>query len=280
MAAAEQPYGRVNDLLASAASREDTVKNDVFQVDESKIQTGIQFRGQILKLRLTWAILWDYRMISTDLRVDPKLRSELCNAVAIQLKGLIHNCRSIIDTSKSAKLLPQQVGAMVYYALFSLLSLSTSEAKGQQLSMNAVNELRNQASTTLQECETLCSDHPGTLSSLKDDIEKAKGLLNGATFYSFVSTEEKRQVYGAMASQFSETGHWYYCRNNHPVRFLHLSLDYHTDERSQFTVGECGMPMEEARCPQCGEPVGGNNHTPSAGVTSAVDIENEFGNGY
>lgn len=220
MTAAEQPYGKVNDLLASAASREDTVKSDVFQIDESKIQTGFQIRGQILQLRLTWAILWDYRMVSTDLCIDSKLRSELCDAVANQLKGLTRNCRSIRDSSKTAKLLAQEVEAMVYYALFSLLSLSTSEAKGQQLSMDAVNELRNQASTTLQECETLCSNNPGTLGFLKDDIEKAKGLLNGATFYSFVSTEEKKQVYDAMASQFLGTGHWYYCRNSHPVRLL------------------------------------------------------------
>lgn len=47
----------------------------------------------------------------------------------------------------------------------------------------------------------------------------------------------------------------------------------------QFTVGECGMPMEEARCPQCGEPVGGLNHTPSTGVTHAIDFEAQFTGG-
>lgn len=31
--------------------------------------------------------------------------------------------------------------------------------------------------------------------------------------------------------------------------------------------------MEEARCPQCGAPVGGLDHFPSAGVTSAEDFE-------
>lgn len=37
------------------------------------------------------------------------------------------------------------------------------------------------------------------------------------------------------------------------------------------------MPMEEARCLQCGEPVGGLSHNPSAGVSSAMDFEQEFG---
>jgi hypothetical protein len=33
------------------------------------------------------------------------------------------------------------------------------------------------------------------------------------------------------------------------------------------------MPMELARCPQCGEPVGGQNHTAVEGVTRAVEME-------
>jgi hypothetical protein len=30
--------------------------------------------------------------------------------------------------------------------------------------------------------------------------------------------------------------------------------------------------MEETRCPECGEPVGGRNHNPAAGVREALDI--------
>jgi hypothetical protein len=41
----------------------------------------------------------------------------------------------------------------------------------------------------------------------------------------------------------------------------------------QFAVGQCGMPMEEARCPECGARIGGRNHTSVAGVTRAVDME-------
>lgn len=45
-----------------------------------------------------------------------------------------------------------------------------------------------------------------------------------------------------------------------------------------FTVGECGMPMERAHCPECGGRVGGANHQPDDGVVHASDIEREFGN--
>lgn len=39
------------------------------------------------------------------------------------------------------------------------------------------------------------------------------------------------------------------------------------------------MPMEAARCPQCGAPIGGQSHQTAEGVVSAADIESEFGGG-
>lgn len=33
------------------------------------------------------------------------------------------------------------------------------------------------------------------------------------------------------------------------------------------------MPMELARCPECGVPVGGRSHTAVVGVTRAMDME-------
>lgn len=33
------------------------------------------------------------------------------------------------------------------------------------------------------------------------------------------------------------------------------------------------MPMQEARCPECGAAVGGLSHRPAEGVTRAVEME-------
>lgn len=41
----------------------------------------------------------------------------------------------------------------------------------------------------------------------------------------------------------------------------------------QFAIGECGMPMQLARCPECGAPIGGTNHREVAGVTRAEEME-------
>lgn len=41
----------------------------------------------------------------------------------------------------------------------------------------------------------------------------------------------------------------------------------------QFAIGECGMPMERARCPECQAPIGGQDHTLAEGVSRDTDME-------
>lgn len=43
-------------------------------------------------------------------------------------------------------------------------------------------------------------------------------------------------------------GHWYKCKNGH-----------------YYAIGDCGGAMEESRCPECNEVIGGNNHSLAAG---------------
>jgi len=85
-------------------------------------------------------------------------------------------------------------------------------------------------------------------------------MLKDTAFYTSVDYDEKRKVYAAMARRFTGTGHWYTYVNGHP-----------------FTMGECGMPVQTSVCPQCGAPVGGQNHQPAAGVSHARDFEEHFG---
>jgi hypothetical protein len=88
------------------------------------------------------------------------------------------------------------------------------------------------------------------------EIDEVEKMLRRGTFYQPVTNEEMRKVVAAMATEFSGTGHWWQCENGHP-----------------FTIGECGMPMQTARCPQCGGVIGGQSHQAAAGVTHAEDIE-------
>ena len=53
---------------------------------------------------------------------------------------------------------------------------------------------------------------------------------------------------------------WYKCPNGH-----------------LYTVGECGRPMEESICPECGSKIGGIDHMP-ANNNNAVNIQNQIDN--
>ncbi|KAM5307769.1 E3 ubiquitin-protein ligase RNF213 isoform 2-T2 [Glossophaga mutica] len=57
--------------------------------------------------------------------------------------------------------------------------------------------------------------------------------------------------------------HWYTCPNGH-----------------HCAVGECGLPMEQSVCVDCGAPVGGTNHVPQAGFTAARNIEDRTQTGH
>ncbi|GLA20294.1 hypothetical protein AnigIFM62618_008866 [Aspergillus niger] len=260
VAKSEQPFGRVSEMLASVAARKAGTAATPFQYNESDIQTGFQSRGHVLALRLTWVLFWNYDSIYSNKRIDPRIKVTLAQVVAKQIDGLLSQCEALTKYCQEAKFLQQEVETRTYHVLFSVLSLSNRETRGNPVSGTTEAKIREKALKELEACDAICLRHSKILWSLREDIDKARRLVNGGTFYSCVTSEERRQVYQAMAAQFNGTGHWYYCENNHP-----------------FAVGECGMPMEESRCPQCEAPVGGLNHEFAQGIRRADDMDVEFG---
>ncbi|KAI2941998.1 hypothetical protein CBS147482_8117 [Aspergillus niger] len=260
VAKSEQPFGRVSEMLASVAARKTGTPATPFQYNESDIQTGFQSRGHVLALRLTWVLFWNYDSIYSNKRIDPRIKVTLAQVVAKQIGGLLSQCEALTKYCQEAKFLQQEVETRTYHVLFSVLSLSNREARGNAVSGTTEAKIREKALKELEACDAICLRHSKILWYLREDIDKARRLVNGGTFYSCVTSEERRQVYQAMAAQFNGTGHWYYCENNHP-----------------FAVGECGMPMEESRCPQCEAPVGGLNHEFAQGIRRADDMDVEFG---
>jgi hypothetical protein len=212
----EQPFGRVNNLIKAAAAKERNAKQaETFEFDESLIQTGFQHRAKCLTLRLNWTLVWNLHEIYSNPSIDFRVGAALRDAVASRVKGLPKVCQTLINACKNAKFLQQEAEARIYFVLFTTLVLRNANARLEPAPEAAVAE--QQAREQLEELDMLRLVHPGTLAYLKDDMKKARELLNGDDFYSFVTSEEKREVYRAMAAQFSGTGHWYYCENNHPV---------------------------------------------------------------
>lgn len=55
-----------------------------------------------------------------------------------------------------------------------------------------------------------------------------------------ISLFEKKEIIGALKLS---PGHWFKCKNGHP-----------------YIITECGGAMQESKCNECGEPIGGRDH--------------------
>ncbi|KKY39863.1 putative nf-x1 finger and helicase domain [Diaporthe ampelina] len=268
----EQPFHRVFEFVRHARRQNKT--DGAFHYD----QDIVQLRGYLLALSLLLkcniVILSDFMglwkgsgIIQSKISVDFAANFNLCNKL-IQLA---------VDTGR-----PQlQAEGHIYSAQFCGFAISLGLPGAPSKSADAsipgafpdadtaiTSDTEDEAATQREHLTDKGLDHVARARDLvgsasgesrhvmEAEIEAAETVLKGGVFYRPVTTDEMRAVYSAMAAEFLGTGHWYTCELGHP-----------------FTVGECGMPMEQARCPECGSPVGGQNHAPAEGVRRADVIE-------
>ena len=187
------------------------------------------------------------------------LREQANNASKGELKLDLEvnrtECHSLIDAAAQSRHFRQQVEGYIFLAqLYALESPHTAAP-------NASARYREKGHNAITNARRICATHSSQTRGLVPEIDATEKMLRGTTFYSTVSTEERMVVITAMSKEFTGTGHWYYCQNGHP-----------------FTIGECGMPMQLARCPECQAPVGGRNHEITSGVRHANDIEGKLEN--
>ncbi|KAL8365909.1 hypothetical protein RB595_004608 [Gaeumannomyces hyphopodioides] len=111
----------------------------------------------------------------------------------------------------------------------------------------------------LERASSLCEVPFEGAKELQTEIEQISRLYVRER-YEPVTADEIAAIKAAMVSGAAgiatHSGHWYKCRNGHT-----------------FAIGECGMPMERARCPECQAPVGGQNHTLVEGVSRDTEME-------
>ncbi|KAF3061544.1 hypothetical protein GL218_03388 [Daldinia childiae] len=248
----EQPFQRVNDFVLHATRQQKT--QGVFAFDETRIQIKGHLQACTLSLKCDIIVVTDFMKQRDSLTES---RGELNLDFSLQLD----ECESLAERAKATGYPRQETEAHVYFAQFCAFSrvLVSAEKAEDGSNTNAVKaeKFKEKAKEHLALARELVAKYNDQTKGMMAEIEATEKMVRDSVFYDTVSTDEMRAVYRAMASEFSGTGHWYKCANNHP-----------------FTVGECGMPMEQARCPECGAPVGGTNHTPVAGVQHANDIDN------
>ncbi|KAF4850556.1 Helicase required for RNAi-mediated heterochromatin assembly 1 [Colletotrichum siamense] len=252
----EQPYQRVANLVRHVNKRRRDIDN--FSFDESVIQLGSLLQATTLLLRCDLLIISDY------LSICRKSKGGTAKSVKVDPIPYIKDCFEVIKTASAKVLVRQEIEARIFVGMFSSFippptRLETEEDKGEEegrlKSLKAKQKIRQIGMKHLEGAQEQIRDNP-SVSALQSEYETAWRMLHDGVFYSDVSNDELRSVYKAMSKEFGGTGHWYYCANMHP-----------------FTIGECGMAMETARCPECGEPVGGQSHQFAEGVQRANDIE-------
>lgn len=190
-------------------------------------------------------------------------------------------CDEIIAEAKISGSVRQEAEAQVLWAKLAAMECgvlavdregdeSGNEQRAKDLNMRAVERLTDVDDTCARHLKKSDAhiDHlrrtrldlvdeaqTDPLESVAKEAREVRRMLREG-----VSSSEMRMVVAAMQKEFGGTGHWYRCANGHP-----------------FTVGECGMPMQLARCPECGAGVGGQGHVSTEGVTHARDIDEMIG---
>lgn len=245
---AEQPISRIHALVEDARKHRG-VKTEVTDIPYV-LQVRNRLLATVLLLRCDYAILFDFIAHGDGTASGGKIQHHRLN-LALNRK----DCEKLIQDSRSRQQPAQEVEGLLYHARF----VALERGRSASLSDADITALVSRAQDQLRLARTICNGHPGQTAGMLAEVSEAEKSLRDAVFYAPVTNAEKAAVYAAMAQSFRGTGHWYYCANGHP-----------------FTVGECGMPMETARCPQCGAVVGGTHHQPAAGVTRAADFDAGF----
>ena len=246
----EQPYQRIQDLVETARRRDRSSGIEKFDFDSSELQLREHHQASSLLLRCEIVLFAD--VINAHHKTPP---SDLKGTLTVDFADNRARCETLIEGARQARSVLQEAEGHVFWARFAALEIGALDVEMTPQGLQAVDEQKQAGMRHLDEAEAVCAKLGAASGALQEEVVEVRRMLEKGT-----SESEMRMVVAAMAKEFSGTGHWYRCANGHP-----------------FTVGECGMPMQLAKCPACGEGIGGQSHRPTAGVQHAGDIERDFG---
>ncbi|KAF1915145.1 hypothetical protein BDU57DRAFT_576497 [Ampelomyces quisqualis] len=221
----------------------------------------IEHGGHLLHMRIQCLVLEDKLEIARSakkrLPIHFMLPSTLDKSLITQTNAFLNNCLILINSCTRDNLPKLAVEATLYHSRIAQL-LGASGLVNDEARKNA-EEHRQMAKELLRKALILCEQPFKGADTLAKAVDMSLKLL-GMEFYAEVTKEEIEAIKQAMISgpggMSTHSGHWYKCVNGHP-----------------FAIGECGMPMENARCPECGKRIGGQNHQAVEGVTRADNME-------
>ncbi|KAJ5508052.1 hypothetical protein N7527_010195 [Penicillium freii] len=251
------------DEIASLSARMEAT-NLATQEPDSQITLGarlIQMKSQEIAISHLFKV--------AESRKDPPEARPSVTKVSPMLTRVLENCRDLITQAHERSLYRIVITATISLAKIAQLDAwyrrthpakTTSDLNPKEAGANSgklenlTETVRDLLTTALKLCDGL-----GNCPELQEQVQEMTRLYE-VPRYETVTLEELESIKTAMVSGrrgiATHSGHWYNCVNGHP-----------------FAIGECGMPMEQARCPECGAPIGGQNHTAVAGVSRAREME-------
>ncbi|OQO13288.1 hypothetical protein B0A48_01516 [Cryoendolithus antarcticus] len=241
----DQPFARVYDMVETVRRQrklnQDFVNTCSF--DDTVLQTRWELLASALVIRCDMIAMIDLITVWDN---DHKTKLQ------VNFSADRRDCEQLVARANATKNIAQETEAHVFWATFAALECQVFEANGAPA--DTVQRLRDAADVHIGAATDLCDTFPGQTSRIKGEVDDAKRMLHEAGYKS-----QLKMVVAAMGSEFRGTGHWYICVNGHP-----------------FVIGECGMAMELARCPDCNEQVGGTDHVAVAGVQHADQLERDM----
>lgn len=259
VAAEEQPFRRVWELVQHKRRLRGT-SGEGFEIANGVMQTGQHMRARSLLLRCHLAVLCDF-ISQANLSAGSTIDLAINKAEAEDLSRMANEgFQPAIE-----------VEAYVYYGRYCAVEQmflkraieNMSVAGAPTGTIDALREqvegLKNSGLAIVEQAKVVCREHSGSTERLAKEVEEVEKMIKESTLHDIMLPHEMKAVFDAMSREFRGTGHWYRCTNNH-----------------LFTIGECGMPMQLARCPQCGAQIGGQSHRAVQGVTRAQDLEEQM----
>lgn len=202
------------------------------------IQVGESLRVQSLLFRCDLAIMTDFFSLAE---------------ASVDFSEAKTQCSDLIVAATNAILPLQQTEGHIFYARYCATERTFAP-------VDQIAGLVADGKAHLEEAKRLCQENAGSTRSVVGELTEIEKMLRDSTLYAPMRDDEWKDIMAAMRRENIGTGHWYTCENGHP-----------------FAVGECGGPMQQTVCPECGSPVGGLHHQAAQGVRRAGDLERRFG---
>ncbi|KAF5601548.1 NFX1-type zinc finger-containing protein [Fusarium subglutinans] len=252
-------------IEASQALTFDSSTDEV-QLETSTYMQGVPWKQVALRARLIHIQAQELHL-RDGLAISPhqSLASWMESQSFPALPSFLNDFANLIKEANDLKLPRVVISGTLSFAKIARLIYHYEVAQNAHgsneymLDIIAAEEQTKIACELLDAALLLCSDlRDGE--KLKQKVQDHIELFH--TRHEEITPGELASIKSAMVSgtqgMATNSGYWYNCVNGHP-----------------FAVGDCGMPTEVARCPECGAPVGGTNHRPLDGVTRAEEMETE-----